>query len=264
MSTLTIQHAIDSILAAVPGAPFPETVDVLKQGDASQPLTGVAVTFLATAAVIDQAVRLGANLIITHEPTFYHHLDHTDWLEADTVYQAKRALIAARGVVIWRFHDYLHSLTPDSTVCGLVAELGWEVTEAVTQTQLCAITPLSLGALAAHVKARLGVPQVRVVGDLEALCRTVAVVPGAPGIAHQLRLFSRPEVDALIIGEISEWETSEYARDARAFGGHKGLIITGHAASEEPGMRWVIPWLKARVPGVPFHFIPTGSLFETV
>lgn len=124
--TLTIQQAIDRIISSVPGAPFSDTVDTIKAGDASQQITGVLVTFLATCEVIEQAVQLGANLIITHEPTFYNHLDTTDWLSQHPSHIAKRRLIEESRVVIWRFHDYLHSLPPDSTIMGLFKELNWE------------------------------------------------------------------------------------------------------------------------------------------
>src|SRR5512144_405733 len=103
--TLTIQQAIDRIIAAIPGAPFTDTVDTIKAGDPSQELTGILVTFLATCEAIEQAAQLGANLIITHEPTFYNHLDTTDWLSQHPTYIAKQGLIERSGVVIWRFHD---------------------------------------------------------------------------------------------------------------------------------------------------------------
>jgi NIF3 (NGG1p interacting factor 3) len=94
----TIQHAIDTLFSAVPGAPFPGTVDTIKLGDPSQPLKSIAVTFLASMEVIEQAVSLGANLLITHEPTFYNHPDETDWLGANPVYIAKRRLAEEAGL----------------------------------------------------------------------------------------------------------------------------------------------------------------------
>ena len=36
--------------------------------------------FLASYAVIEQAITKGANFIIVHEPTFYNHRDETAWL----------------------------------------------------------------------------------------------------------------------------------------------------------------------------------------
>src|SRR5215207_6665798 len=108
----TAQAVIDNILTAIPNAPFPETVDVIKTGDPTQEVTGIVTTFLATRAILQRAVELGANFVITHEPTFYNHLDETDWLAEDPVYQAKRKFIDEHKLVIWRFHDYWHSHQP--------------------------------------------------------------------------------------------------------------------------------------------------------
>ncbi len=72
---ISIQQAIDTIIAEIPGAPFGETVDLVKAGDPSQELKGAALTFMATSQVIEKTIELGANLLITHEPTFYNHLD---------------------------------------------------------------------------------------------------------------------------------------------------------------------------------------------
>ncbi len=259
---LTIQGAIDTIIAAVPGAPFSDTVDTVKTGDPSQEITGVVVTFLATCEVIEQAVQLGANLIITHEPTFYNHLDTTDWLSEHPSYIAKRQLIERSGIVIWRFHDYLHSLPPDSTFMGLLQALDWEAQISPEIPYLCTIVPITLLELGQWVKNRLSLDAVRVVGDLEAICRKVCLLPGFPPAEMQMGALSYPDVDVLITGEIHEWETSEYVRDAMHLGYPKGLIITGHAASEEPGMQWIIPWLQARLPGIIIRFIPTSGVFH--
>jgi hypothetical protein len=86
--TWTIQQAIDTIIASVPGAPFADTVDTVKIGDSSQELTGIVITFLATCDVIEEAAKVGANLLITHEPTFYNHPDETGWLSKHPVYEA--------------------------------------------------------------------------------------------------------------------------------------------------------------------------------
>jgi hypothetical protein len=54
----------------------------------------------------------------------------------------------------------------------------------------------------------------------------------------------------------------EYIRDANHLGYPKGLIVVGHAASEEPGMRRIIPWLEKRLPAVTIRFVPTVSPFN--
>src|SRR5262249_47989924 len=116
--------------------------------------------------------------------------------------------------------------------------------------------------LAQRVKERLGLRTIRVVGNLESTCERIALMPGFPSAEFQIGGLGVAGAEALITGEIHEWETSEYVRDATHLGHNKGLIVTGHAASEEPGMRWIIPWLEERLPVVAIHFIATGSPFQ--
>ena len=259
--TITIQQAIDTIIAAVPGAPFPDTVDSVKLGDPSKPITGIATTFLANCDVIEQAVQLNANLIICHEPLFYNHRDNTDWLHDDPVYQAKRHLIETHGLVVWRFHDYLHSLQPDPVLMGLIEALSWKA-YFQPETELCQIPPLRLKDLVSVVKAKLHIQTLRAIGNLDMECKTIALLPGFPSAEKQMTVLGQSGVDVVLCGEIHEWETSEYARDAVHVGRDKALIVVGHAASEEPGMMAIIPWLEERLPDVPIQFVPTENAFQ--
>jgi putative NIF3 family GTP cyclohydrolase 1 type 2 len=260
--TIIIQDVIDTIIAALPGAPFPKTVDTVTIGDASQQITGIITTFLATYEVIEKTVQRKANLIISHETIFYNHLDETDWLREKAVYQAKRRLIDENNLVVWRFHDYLHAMKPDITFVGLTKDLGWEASSAPEKPFYCQIPPMTLQQLVTHIKAKLCLENVRVIGDLESVCQRVGLLPGFMGRERQIDVLSQPEVDVLICGETHEWETSEYVRDAVHLGHRKALIVIGHAASEEPGMKWIIPWLRTQVPGIPIDFVPTGNLFH--
>src|SRR5512135_72378 len=79
----TIGAVIEGILSAIPAAPRRDTVDVVKAGDPSLRCTGVVTTFLGSLEVLRKAAGLGANLVITHEPVFYNHLDETAWLSGD-------------------------------------------------------------------------------------------------------------------------------------------------------------------------------------
>jgi putative NIF3 family GTP cyclohydrolase 1 type 2 len=260
--SLTIHKAIDTIVTSIPGAPFPDTVDVIKLGDAQQNLTGIVVTFLATCDVIEQAIQLGANLIITHEPIFYNHRDSTDWLRDHPAYLAKRRLVEENRLVIWRFHDYLHSLLPDSTVMGLIQALNWENNQSPEQPYICHIQPITLLELGQLIKKQLSLPTIRAVGDIKMRCERVGVLPGFPPAEFQIGSLGNANIDVLITGEIHEWEVSEYVRDATHLGYPKGLIVIGHAASEEPGMQWIIPWLEEHLPNVAIRFVPIGNPFH--
>src|SRR2546422_11552989 len=58
------------------GVPWTEpTVDTFKDGDPATPVTGVAVTKMATVDVVQGAAGRGADLVNTHQPTVYDHLD---------------------------------------------------------------------------------------------------------------------------------------------------------------------------------------------
>ncbi|MEM7659336.1 MAG: NGG1p interacting factor NIF3, partial [Bacteroidota bacterium] len=72
--SMTIQEAIDAIMARIPGERRANSVDTIKSSSGEQRLRGIVTTFLATVPVIQQTIAIGANLIITHEPTYYQHL----------------------------------------------------------------------------------------------------------------------------------------------------------------------------------------------
>lgn len=261
---MSIREVIDTILKDLPTDAIPDTVDTVKAGDPSEIATGIATTFLATARVIEEAAARGANLVITHEPTFYNHYDETDWLKEDPVYHAKAALIERNGIVVWRLHDYVHRAVQDDITIGVLHRLGWESFASSNDNYLCTMPPISLADLAAFLKKRLGSLSVRIVGDPQMTCTQVGVLMGAWGGRRQIEMLSRPDVEVLVCGEVNEWETPEYTRDARALGIEKGLIVVGHAVSEEPGMLWMTEWIRSRVPALEVFHLPAGDPFEPI
>lgn len=260
----TVQAVIDVVIRESGGRMW-RTVDGVKIGDARRQVTGVVTTFLATAAVIERAADLGANLILTHEPTFYEHRDETDWLTNDPVYRAKRGLLEERRMVVCRLHDYLHrNLAADDFYAGMAAALEWQGYADPDRPFLCSIPSVSLAELVALIKERLGVRVVRVVGDLTMTCRRVALMVGASGVGSHVRAFNDGHADVVVAGEVHEWETAEYARDALALGLGRALVVVGHAASEEAGMARLAVRLRDRFPTVVVTHVPAGDPFQVV
>jgi putative NIF3 family GTP cyclohydrolase 1 type 2 len=260
----TVAAVIEGILSGIPAAPRRDTVDVVKAGDPAQRCTGVVTTFLGTLEVLRKAVALGANLVISHEPVFYNHLDDTDWLSGDRVYEAKRRFIAEHRLVVWRAHDSWHSLKPDPVTVGTLKAIGWERFAVKGDEELCDIPPMTVGSLAATLKQKLGSHGVRFVGDPGLACRRIALSLGASGRESHVRLLRRTDVDALVVGELQEWETSEYVRDSGAAGWPKAVVVVGHAASEEAGMRELAEWLRPRQPALKVTHVPAGDAFTYV
>jgi putative NIF3 family GTP cyclohydrolase 1 type 2 len=255
----TVQEVIDLIVSEVPEAPWEGSVDTVKAGDPLMPVQGIVTTFMATRAVIEHALALGANFIITHEPTYYNHEDRIELLEGDLVLAAKRQLILESAVTIWRFHDYWHAHRPDGIQVGFARQVGWEEYLDAQDWGLYHIPPVALHELAEHLKRCLKAPGLKIVGDLGMTCQNIAAMLGSPGGEWLMKAVRDPQVDTLLCGETIEWQICEYARDANHSGIPKAVVVLGHERSEEPGMAYLAEWLGARLPGVRVHHVPSGD-----
>jgi len=242
-----------------------ETVDTFKAGNPDTPVTGIAVTMMATLDVLQRAAAKRQNLIITHEPTFYNHLDIPEDMEQnDPVWTAKRTFIEKHGLVVWRFHDHWHRRNPDGILVGVMHALGWEKYQNPANQYLFTMPETTVERLALEVANRLDTPVLRVVGNPEMKVTRVALSPGSAGFVRETRALASDNVELLLVGETREWETVEYATDAVTAGKAKALIVIGHVPSEQPGMEECARWLKTFVKEVPIDFVPTRQPFWTV
>ena len=242
-----------------------DTVDTFKAGNPDTPVTGVAVTMMATMDVLQRASAKGLNFIITHEPTFYAHLDTPEGVpQDDPVWAEKRAFIEKHGLVVWRFHDHWHMRKPDGIEAGNVHALGWEKFQRADNQYLFVVPETTVQALAAEVAKKLNSSVVRVVGNPQMKATNVGFSPGAAGSEREIHALEQDDVQVLMVGETCEWETVEYAADAVSEGRQKALIVIGHVPSEQPGMEECARWLKGFVKDVPVEFVPAKQPFWTV
>ena len=260
---LTAREVVARIKANI-GVPWAEqTVDTFKDGDPETQVTGIAVTMMATLDVLQRAAAAGANLVISHEPTFYSHLDQLEPFEQanDAVTAAKRAFIRDKKLVIVRMHDHWHRRKPDGIETGMIRALGWERYQRPESEFLFTMPVMTLNDLASSIRSRLGAATLRVVGDPTMRVTKVGFAPGAAGFPAHLLALRRDDVEALVIGETREWETVEYVDDAVAAGMRKALIIVGHIPSEQAGMQELATWLEPLVKGTPVTFIAAKEPF---
>jgi putative NIF3 family GTP cyclohydrolase 1 type 2 len=226
-------------------------------------VTGIVTTFLDTYQVLEQAVADGKNLIITHEPTFYNHPDDMSVLAGDPVQAEKLAYIQKHHLVVWRFHDAWHLRQPDGILEGVVEEFGWQAHQNKSEPHLFTLPKTTVAQLAAALRAKAGSRLIRIVGDPNLSVTHIALLPGASGLTRQVKMLERDDVQVLVAGEASEWETVEYVRDAAAQGRQKALILLGHEVSEEAGMKNCAQWLKGIFPGMPIEFVSAREPFWT-
>jgi putative NIF3 family GTP cyclohydrolase 1 type 2 len=233
-----------------------DTVDTFKAGGAQTRVTGVAVTMMATMDVLERASAKGLNMVITHEPTFYAHLDTPVGMpENDPVWKEKREFLEQHGMAVWRFHDHWHLRNPDGIEAGMVHALGWEKYQRKDNQYLLVMPETTVKKLADEVAKKLESPVVRVVGEPEMTVTKVGLSPGAAGSVRETQALERDDVEVLLVGETREWETVEYAADAVAQGRKKALIVIGHIPSEQAGMEECARWLKGFVKDVPVEFV---------
>lgn len=273
--TVTAQEIVDRIKKNISGDWKPDTVDTFKAGDPLTKVTGIVTTALASLEVLDKAIKAGANLIITCEPTFFSHSDSTtppvrrfgppgaqppppSPPPPDPVFTAKDAFLRKNNLVVWRFSDHWRLRTPDPYAQGLADALGWSKFIDGSDPTHVTIPETSLDALVAHVKKSLKARGgMRIVGDPQQRIRKVAFLPGSTPI--QASIATLPGVDAIIAGEVREWESVEYVRDTVALGGKKSLTLLGRIVSEDPGMQVCAQWLKTIVPEVASTWISAGD-----
>src|SRR5271168_4961984 len=262
---ITAREVVEEIKKQV-GVPWQaETVDTFKAGNPDTPVTGIAVTMMATMDVLQRAQAKGLNFVITHEPTFYAHLDVPEGMpESDPVWAEKRAFIEKHGIVVWRFHDHWHMRKPDGIEEGTVQALGWKKFQKSDNQYLFVMPETTVKALADDVAKKLGSPVLRVVGEPGMKVTKVALSPGAAGAEGEFRALERDDVEVLLVGETREWETVEYAADAVSEGKKKALIVIGHIPSEQAGMEECARWLRNFVKDVPIEFVAAKQPFWTL
>jgi putative NIF3 family GTP cyclohydrolase 1 type 2 len=224
---------------------------------------------MATVDVIREAVDKGANMIITHEPTYFTswEMENTKWMEVDEVYQKKRALIEENKIIIWRFHDHMHTHDPDLIFVGMERELGWEDFKEPQRKHVYEIPRTTVRELTQSMSEKLSVSTPRIVGNPEDKVERVALLVGGGslGLGREempMELMRKADLDAIVCGEILEWTLCAYARDASQLGFNKSLIILGHNRTEEAGMKYLPDWLSKLLPDMPITFIESGEPFK--
>ena len=246
-----------------------DSVDTVKVGNPSTIAKGIVTTSMATMAVLRQAVKAGANIVITAQPTFFGRADlptpppgrgeaNQAATPRDPVFAAKNEFIASNNLVVFRLSDHWRQRRPDPLVQGLAAALRWSKYQSAEDPLRFEIPALNLDTLVNHLKSALrSRGGIRVVGDPRTKVQRIGLLPGTTPIQAALKML--PNVDAIVAGEVREWESVEYVRDKVFSAEKKGLILVGRVVSEEPGMNVCANWLKTFVPEVPVRQISAGD-----
>ncbi len=276
---MTVGEIIDAVIkkTGVPRLPEDKTCDRLMAGSFNMKVTGIVTTFMATAEVIRQAEKLKAELIITHEPTWFTGKDDTLWLEGDPVYLEKKRLIEETGAAIWRFHDHMHFDPDDGIFRGFDEETGWRPYRMQPDPEADGffrkhydgcyrIPPTTLRGLAEFLKRTFELTAIRSIGDPAMAVERVGLLPGGGSLGlgveqMPMQLMRKRKLDTLICGDITEWTLPAYVRDAFQLGLCKSILVLGHERSEEAGMKHLGAWMRSVTGDIPVTFVDSGEPF---
>ena len=249
------------LMTALIGAENAEkpTVDTCKHGDPDRVLKKVGVCLTATPDVLKRCKEWGADLLITHECTYY---EHQDIPRDDPITKRKQELVEKSDFTLWRFHDFIHhGIGNDGIHEGLIHKLALPGTFD-GHRYFTLDTPKTPREIAKLLEERVGACHARITGLPDEPVKKISLYLGACGM--QMDAFCSDDSELAIGGEQSEWRNVEQMRDASQFGMKKTLILIGHGVSEAPGMELLADKLSALYPEIKFRFFDCGDIYSYV
>lgn len=224
----------------------------LQVGDPSRRVQCGLMALDCTPAILEEAARIGAELIITHHPLLFHPLRNV----TPVTFPSNLALrLAEARIALYSIHTNLDA-APGGVSIALAQQLGLEEIRFLTLREdgeaagLGAIgqctAPMPLRDLLRTVAERLSAPSLRYAGDLEAIIRTVAVCGGSGSAFTRDAL--RAGADAYVTADVTYHKFFDVLNN----GGkpRMALIDAGHYETEVHAEELVRQWLANRFPEV--------------
>jgi putative NIF3 family GTP cyclohydrolase 1 type 2 len=239
------------------------TRDRVIYGDPDREIKGVAVCWMAYRETILQAAEAGANIIVTHEPTFYHDRD----LEAEEVRDLaaskdKMALLDEKEITVLRCHD-AWDYYPEIGIIELwFKQLGLE--ERLEGLNRFKVEIQTAEAFARHVAAaasEVGQTMVRLYGDPEREVSTVCAWYGWKG-PYALTAEAADADLAITYDDdpaVQAWTGAELCHDTGF-----PLVVINHGTLEERGMVSLADYLQELYPDIPVVHIPQGCNYREI
>jgi len=250
-------------LTELDGGRGEDTVDLIIAGDGDVEITGIAVGWMSYTWALREAVALGCNVFITHEPTFCAHRDNDESIFRFPAVAAKRQFIADSGLVVIRCHDlwdkYPRLGIPDSwaETLGMGEAIDGEGYFRVYDAG--GESAIEIARRVARRTQRFGQPGVQLIGPADKPVHRVAVGTGA--ITPYAMFIEELRADLAICSD----DGSCYWRDgALAIETGIPLLVVHHQVSEEPGMIHLAQYLGQTFGEIPVHHIAQRCMYQLV
>ena len=231
-------------------------------GRRDREVTSVFVALDATEAVIDEAIRLQCDLIVTHHPLLFKALKRI----TDEDFTGRRI------VKLLRYDIGCYAMHTNFDVMGMADAAADELqlsgrsvlavtyedelsTEGIGRTGVLP-SPMKLSECAAFVKSAFDIPDVRVYGPLDKTLERVAVCPGSGKSMVRAALEQKAEV--LITGDI------DYHTGIDALEQGLCVIDAGHYGIEKLFIPYLRDFMKRELKTLTVHTAREKESFVTL
>ncbi|MDF7638042.1 Nif3-like dinuclear metal center hexameric protein [Lactobacillus sp. ESL0791] len=245
--------------------------------------TGIVITTWASIDVIKKAIKLGANLIVSHEALFWNHGDHTDWLQYkdNATYLLKKKLLNEHKITVWRDHDHVHyagipvnGKMVDGIFYGVAKLLGWDkyVVEGKDSSPRYGLTryrqftiPETTAFDISQKLIKVGnLNGTKIYGNPKTKVKNI-IIPGHNlGDAKDIiTKVDKENIDLVLEMETIDFTLSEYIRDSSMLGLNKALVTIGHFNLEEFGMKYMVEYLPEIFDNkINCTFVQSGDMYH--
>lgn len=220
-------------------------VDGFRAGDADVAVSGIVVAARASTAVLQRAVEIGANIVISRT-AFLADSQDRPVSRPEPALAAKIEYINRHGLAVLRLQDPREGAAGRRITTALPRSIGLAEPLETPDSAAGLVYPgvsVPVVELIRRIKPALPTQTVRLVGDPASRAGGVAFATETNRPNALAPLISRSDVDLLICGEVHETETTAYVMDAIALGERKALLVVGSIAMEEPAARALAEWL---------------------
>jgi putative NIF3 family GTP cyclohydrolase 1 type 2 len=252
------------------------SVDRIILGDPDTKIKKVGTAWTPYLKTLKDAVNLGINVIIVHEPTFYRHWDldnpekslfnipspaKEQYLEAVDM---KKKWVENNGLVIIRSHDVPDVIKGFGMPFALGQKLGFKNEDIVNSKDFYNVYRIKKD-LASNVAKNIASnlkdfdqPGIAFYGDPERVVSTVGLGTGYicnPQNYAELN----PDLYIAIDDQIRTWIQTTYSDDTGI-----PLVVINHGTSEEMGMRLLNEFLSRNFPGIEFIHLNQGCSYKWI
>lgn len=261
----TATRDIISLIERLAGHPLNRDEGV-HHGDAARPIRRVLVCWMATCAALEAAGEGGYDLVLTHESLYYPYnaavnSDNPPGWQDWPTNRARRELLARHNLVLLRAHGSLDEVCIYDDFAALLGLGAPEAT--VGLAKVYAVPPRPLGELVRLVQHATGLGAVRVSAPrgMGQVVQRVGLPWGGLGlfvnVGYQQKLIAQG-CDVLVAGESDDY--------GFRFAAECGIpmIETGHAASENPGLKHWARILAEHMPGLDVGFHEVRDAWDVV